>query len=110
VAWLYHRAGAEIRFGSDPHLHDFRYVVADDRMAVVGVPEGAGAQEATKRGYRIPSRGLSALLKKDFDGIWEGATAFEDQVRETISHTGMTLDALAREFQIDPADLKKITR
>jgi hypothetical protein len=109
VAWLYRRAGAEIRFGSDPHLHDFRYVVADERMAVIGVPEGTGAQEATKRGYRIPSRGLSALLKKDFDGIWEGATAFEDQVRETIAHTGMTLDALAREFHIDPGDLKKIT-
>jgi hypothetical protein len=110
VGWLYRRAGAEIRFGSDPHLHDFRYVVADDRMAVVGVPEGTGAQEATKRGYRIPSRGLSALLKTDFDGIWEGATPFGDQVRETISHTGMTLEALAREFHIDPGDLKKIDR
>ena len=110
VGWLYRRAGAEIRFGSDPHLHDFRYVVADGRMAVVGVPEGTGAQEATKRGYRIPSRGLSALLKTDFDGIWEGATPFGDQVRETISHTGMTLEALAREFQIDTGDLKKIDR
>jgi hypothetical protein len=109
VGWLYRRAGAEIRFGSDPHLHDFRYVVADESVAVIGIPEGTGAQEATKRGYRIPSRGLSALLKTDFDGIWEGGTSFEDQVRETISHTGMTLEALAREFHIDPGDLKKIS-
>jgi len=108
VAWLYRRAGADVRFGSDPHLHDFRYVVADDRMAVIGVPEGTGAQEATKRGYRIPSQGLSTLLKKDFEGNWESATPFEEQVRETIAHTGMTLEALSREFQIDPADLKKI--
>jgi len=108
VGWLYRRAGADVRFGSDPHLHDFRYVVADERMAVIGVPEGTGAQEATKRGYRIPSQGLSALLKKDFDENWESATPFEEQVRETIAHTGMTLETLSREFQIDPADLKKI--
>jgi hypothetical protein len=108
VGWLYRRAGAEVRFGSDPHLHDFRYIVADDRMAMIGIPEGTGAQEATKRGYRIPSQGLSALLKRDFDENWKGATAFEEQVQETIAHTGMTLETLSREFQIDPADLKKI--
>lgn len=109
VGWLYRRAGADIRFGSDPHLHDFRYVVADGKTVVIGIPEGDGAQEATKRGYRIPSHGLAALLKKSFDESWEAAIPFEDQVMETIKHTGMTVEALSREFQIDLDDLKKIT-
>ncbi len=105
VGWLYRRAGADIRFGSDPHLHDFRYVVADGKVAVIGIPEETGAQEATKRGFRIPSQGLSSLLKEDFEKSWENATHFLDQVKETLSHTGMTPETLAREFQIDIKDL-----
>ena len=105
VGWLYRRAGADIRFGSDPHLHDFRYIVADGKVAVIGIPEETGAQEATKRGFRIPSRGLSSLLKEDFEKSWESATHFSDQVKETISHTGMTPETLAREFRIDVEDL-----
>jgi hypothetical protein len=105
VGWLYRRAGADVRFGSDPHLHDFRYVVADGKVAVIGIPEETGAQEATKRGFRVPSQGLSSLLKEDFERSWENATHFSDQVKETISHTGMTPEALAREFKIDIEDL-----
>jgi len=107
VGWLYLRAGAEVRFGSDPHLHDFRYVVADEKVTVIGIPEGTGAQEATKRGFRIPSRGLSALLRKGFQDSWEGAVPFVDQVRETLAHTGMSPEALAREFHIDLEELKR---
>ena len=108
VGWLYRRAGAEIRFGSDPHLHDFRYVVADSTVSVIGIAEGTGAQEATKKGFRIPSQGLSTLLKKGFEESWEQAIPFEDQVRETIAHTGMTVETLSREFHIDKEDLRKI--
>ena len=108
VGWLYSRAGAEIRFGSDPHIHDFRYVVADSTVSVIGIAEGTGAQEATKKGFRIPSRGLSQLLRKVFEESWEKATPFEEQVRETIEHTGMSAETLSREFQIDVEDLKKI--
>jgi hypothetical protein len=109
VGWLYRRAGADVRFGSDPHLHDFRYVVADGKVAVLGIPEETGAQEATKRGFRIPSRGLSSLLKEDFEKSWESATHFSAQVKETLSHTGMTPETLAREFQIDVDDLSAHT-
>jgi hypothetical protein len=109
VGWLYRRAGADIRFGSDPHLHDFRYVVADGKVTVIGIPEETGAQEATKRGFRIPSQGLSSLLKEDFEKSWGNATHFSDQVKETISHTGMTPETLAREFKIDVADLSAPT-
>jgi hypothetical protein len=105
VGWLYQRAGADIRFGSDPHLHDFRYIVADGKVAVIGIPEETGAQEATKRGFRIPSQGLSSLLKEDFEKSWKSATHFSDQVKETLSHTGMTPETLAREFKIDVKDL-----
>ena len=109
VGWLYRRAGADVRFGSDPHLHDFRYVVADGKVAVLGIPEETGAQEATKRGFRIPSQGLSSLLKEDFEKSWESATQFSEQVKETLSHTGMTPETLAREFKIDVEDLSAHT-
>jgi hypothetical protein len=108
VGWLYRRAGADVRFGSDPHLHDFRYIVADGKVAVLGIPEETGAQEATKRGFKIPSLGLSSLLKEDFEKSWESAVDFSDQVKETISHTGMTPEALAREFRIDIDDLSAL--
>lgn len=109
VGWLYRRAGAEIRFGSDPDLHDFRYIVGDGETAVIGIPEGTGAQEATKRGFRIPSRGLSSLLQSSFEESWEAAATFEEQVRETIAHTGMTTETLSREFNIDLEELRRIT-
>ena len=55
IAFLYKKAGAEIRFGNCPIIYDLHYIVVDNRLAVIGLPESMGEKEATRKGYKIPS-------------------------------------------------------
>jgi hypothetical protein len=109
VGWLYSRAGAEVRYSACSLAHDFRYTVVDDKTALIGIPESTGEREATKKGYRIPSEGLAALLKKDFHACWQDTVSYEDYVRETLRGTGAAPGALGRELGIDEAELRRLS-
>ncbi|NOZ77437.1 MAG: hypothetical protein GXO65_07260 [Euryarchaeota archaeon] len=108
VGWLYTKAGAEVRYGTCSRAGDFRYTVVDGRLSIIGIPEVIGEKEATKKGYFIPSEGLSALLKSNFAACWQRSITYEDFVRETLAETGATPKTLAQEINIDPADLERI--
>jgi len=110
VGHLYTRAGAEVRYSTCALFHDIRYTVSDDRTVVVGIPEALGEKEATKKGYRIPSEGLSNILKEHFLTCWDSSTTFEEFVRETLRQTGSTPRLLARELGIDEDELEKLSR
>ena len=110
VGNLYKKAGAEIRYGSCPIIQDLRYIVLDGRLVVIGLPESTGEKEATKKGYRIPSEGLAAVLKEYFYRCWEKATSYDEYLREVIKQTGASLKTLAHELQIDEEELERLTR
>jgi hypothetical protein len=110
IGFLYKSAGAEIRYGSCPIIQDLRYIVLDDRLVVIGLPESTGEKEATRKGYRIPSEGLSAVLKEYFYRCWEKATSYDEYLREVIKQTGASLKTLAQELQIDEKELERLTR
>lgn len=104
----YRKAGAEIRYSTCAVVHDFRYIVVDDRIVVIGMPESTGEKEATRKGYRIPSEGLAAILKEYFDRCWQDNIGHEDYIREVIQQSGASRKVLAQELQISEEELEKI--
>lgn len=104
---LYTRAGAEVRFGSCPLLHDFRYTVVDHKLSIIGIPETTGEREATKKGYRIPSEGLSSVLMRHFYECWEGSMTYGDYLRQTLGQTGADPSMLAKELDLDVEDIER---
>ena len=110
IASLYSKAGAEIRFGSCPVVSDLRYIVVDNRLVVIGLPESIGEKEATRKGYKIPSEGLAAVLKEYFYRCWEKNMSYEEYLREVIKQTGASLKTLASELQVDEEEIERIAQ
>jgi hypothetical protein len=50
IGHLYTKAGAQVKYSSCAIVHDFRYIVVDDRIVVIGMPENIGEKEATRKG------------------------------------------------------------
>ncbi len=107
VGLQYMKAGAEIFFSSCLIVHNLRYVVVDEEIIVLGMPERTGEREATKKGYTIPSEGLAALLRDYFNDC-EDKTTLKDYLQEVLKQTGATLEHLAREFHLDSSDLNAL--
>jgi len=103
----YAKAGAEVRFSSCLMVHNIRYIVVDERIVVLGIPESVGEKEATKKGYAIPSEGLASVLRDNFSGC-DKQVSLKEYLHEVIEHSGATLEHLAREFHLDESDLKNL--
>ncbi|MCK4458952.1 MAG: hypothetical protein KAU52_04420 [Methanosarcinales archaeon] len=107
IGYLYSRAGAEVRYGIGAIASDIRYIIVDDRFVVIGIPESMGEKEATKKGYRIPSESLAAILKDQFYRCWEESMTYEKYVEEAIKQTGLSPKQLGRELQIDETEIER---
>lgn len=110
IGCLYSNAGAEIRYSSCPMLHDLRYMTVDGRVAIIGIPEGTGEKEATKKGYKIISEGLNNVLKEHFNACWATATPYPEYLKEVIRQTKASPRQLAAELKISEEDLQKFYR
>ncbi len=110
IGYLYKKAGAEVRYSICAIANNIRYIIADDRLVVIGIPESTGEKEATKKGYRIPSEGLAAILKDHFSRCWSESAIYEEYVKEIIRQTGVTLKQLGRELQIDEKELERLSK
>ncbi len=107
IGFQYRKAGAEIFFSRCLIVHNLRYIVVDEEIIVLGMPERTGEKEATKKGYTIPSEGLATILKNYFNSC-EDKTGLKDYLQEVLKHSGATLEHLAREFHLDQDDLKAL--
>ncbi len=107
IGYLYTKAGAEILYSSCLMVHNMRFIIVDEKIVVIGIPEIIGETEATKKGYRIPSEGLAMVLGNYFNTC-ERRTSFPDYIKEVMSQTGATLQHLAQEYKIDEEALKSL--
>jgi hypothetical protein len=107
VGYQYMKAGAEILFSSCLMVHNIRFTIIDDRTVVIGIPEITGEKEATRKGFRIPSEGLAMVLKNYFNSC-EKQTSFQDYLKEVIQQTGATPEHIAREFQIEAEEIRRL--
>lgn len=108
IGYLYAKAGAEVRYSVCAIANNIRYIVVDERVVVIGIPESVGEKEATRKGFRIPSEGLASILKDYFNSCWEQSISYEDYVREVIKQSGVTPKLLEKELQIDVKELERI--
>ena len=110
IGHLYEKAGAEVRYSMCAIANNIRYIIVDGTVAVIGMPENRGEKEATKKGFRIPSEGLSGILKDHFYRCWEESVPYELYVKEVIQQTGLTPKLLEKELQIDAEELEKLLK
>lgn len=103
----YAKAGAVVLFSSCLMVHTIRFSVVDEKIVVIGIPESEGEKEATKKGYKIPSKGLAIILK-DYFNTCDKQISLKEYLQEVILHTGATTEHLALEFHIDEDDLQKL--
>ena len=66
IGLQYMKAGAEVFFNSCLIVHNLRYIVVDEEIIVLGMPERTGRKEATKKGHTIRGAGcsLEGLLQR----------------------------------------------
>lgn len=107
VGLLYTKAGAEVRFSSCLMVHTIRYSIIDEKVVVLGIPESTGEEEATKKGFKIPSEELAMILKNYYNSC-EQQTTLKEYLQEIIAQTGATPEHLAREFHLDAGELKQL--
>jgi hypothetical protein len=108
IGYLYSRAGAEVRYSNCLLMNDNRYMVVDDELIIVGVPEAVGEKEPTRKGYSIPSRGMSRILREHFYNCWEHNIDYRTYLREVVSQTGGDPALLARELKIDEEEIRSV--
>lgn len=110
VGHIYTKAGAEVWYSNCLIVHNIRFIIVDERLIVIGIPESIGEKEATRKGYRIPSEGLAMILKGYFDQCEKQQTSYEDYAREVMRQTGTTPKLLARELHIDEEELERLAK
>ncbi len=84
VASKYREAGAELRYHPSLVVGDLRYMIVDDKFAVLGLPSTAGDNEPTREGYVIPSEGLAELLLQQFEERWSQAITYDDYLQDLL--------------------------
>ncbi len=110
IGYLYSKAGAEVRYSICAIANNIRFIIIDDKIAVIGIPESTGEKEATRKGFRIPSEGLSGILKDHFYRCWEASTPYEAFVKEIIQQTGLSPKLIGKELQIDERELETLLK
>ncbi|MBI4698463.1 MAG: hypothetical protein HY758_06010 [Nitrospirae bacterium] len=107
IGYLYTKAGAEVIYSSCLMVHNIRFIIVDENVVVIGIPESIGAKKKKKKGYRIPSEGLAMILKDYFEQC-EKHIGYVEFLKEVMHQTGTTPKLLARELQIDEEELEKL--
>jgi hypothetical protein len=91
MARSYKVAGAELRFHPGLVVSDARFVVADDRSVVIGVPDRTGGAQPTKKAHSIMSESIAHLFREKFESQWSSGDA------KTYSQYLLELVAKARQ-------------
>lgn len=83
---LYAKTGADIRFNPSVLISDARYMCADEKHVLVGVPDRTGRNEPTRKGYSIPSESVTRLFAKEFEDLWNSTESvkYEDYIKELV--------------------------
>jgi hypothetical protein len=107
IGHLYTKAGAEIKYSTCAIPFDLRYMIVDDCVVIVGIPEAVGEKEATKKGYRIPSEGVAGLFREHFLNCWDRAVDFEAYLKQVIRESRASAKQLSIELNIPEKDLER---
>ena len=107
MGYKYRLAGAEVRYAAGFVAHSLRYVVVDQSYVILATPQELGVNEATRKGYLLVSDELATILGSHFETHWEKAVSFKQYMSEVMNETALSVPELAKEMEVEPAELTK---
>jgi hypothetical protein len=105
MGYKYSSAGAEVRYATGFVAHSLRYVLVDKSSIIIATPQATGVNEATRKGYLFASDELNSIIDAHFETHWEKAISLKQYVSEVMNETALSLPELAKEMEIDLAEL-----
>jgi hypothetical protein len=115
MAKKYTSMGAQVKLHSALLISDARYMLVDDRMVLVGVPERKGRNEPTRKGYAIPSESVAHLFKAEFEAHWNSneAKTYSSYLSELVagarsSNPNISVDLIASNLGIEREDVDAV--
>lgn len=106
MGYRYAAVGAEVRYASCSMVHSMRYIVVDDALVVIGIPEVAGRSAATSKGHLLPSQSIASIFRNHFYPCWKNDLTLKDYLSEVLNQTGMSIHQLSHEINIDSQHLE----
>jgi len=113
----YKLSGAEVKFHPSLLISDMRYMLVDDRLVLVGVPERKGRNEPTRKGFTIPSESVAHLFKTQFEAEWSSkeAKGYQEYLGQLVtqarvSNPSVSVDLMAGNLGVDREDVEAVAR
>ena len=113
----YKLSGAEVEFHPSLLISDMRYMLVDDRLVLVGVPERKGRNEPTRKGFTIPSESVAHLFKTQFEAEWASkeAKGYQEYLGQLVaqarvSNPSVSVELVARNLGVDREDVEAVAR
>ncbi|MCP8303949.1 MAG: hypothetical protein H3Z50_00515 [archaeon] len=110
----YKSGGSDVMYNSSILVSDLRYMVVDGRVTVLGFPERSGAEEPTRKGYKIYSEGVSLMFKERFESLWESPSSIdydsylENTMKEAAANTpGISDELLASLLRLPIEEIRR---
>jgi len=115
MAKRYELSGAEVKFHPSLLVSDVRYMLVDDKLVLVGVPERKGRNEPTRKGFTIPSESVSHLFRTQFEAEWRSneARGYHEYLGQLVaqartSNPSVSADLVAGNLGVDREDVEAI--
>ncbi len=116
VGYRYTRAGAEVRYRKGIVVYDLRYLVADGRKIVIGLPKPEGEEEPTRKGYVLESMTLAKLLLESFESHWQApdSVGYDEYAAQVISemrkvNPGIADETIAGQLRIPVEEVRRLS-
>src|SRR3989454_6608321 len=94
-----------------------RYMLVDDKLVLVGVPERKGRNEPTRKGFTIPSESVAHLFKTQFEAEWSSkeAKGYQEYLGQLVtqarvSNPSVSVDLVAGDFGVGWGDVGGVSR
>lgn len=108
----YKLSGADVKFHPSLLVSDMRYMLVDERLVLLGVPERKGRNEPTRKGFTIPSESVAHLFKTQFETQWSSSDAkgYQQYLGELVataraSDPSVSVDLVAGNLGVDKEDV-----
>jgi hypothetical protein len=115
MARSYKMAGAELRFHPGLVVNDARFMIADDRSVIIGVPDRNGGDQPTKKAHNITSESVAHLFRERFESQWDSGEAktYSQYLLELVAKARETTPnvsarVIANNLKVDEADIEYV--
>ena len=117
MAKRYGLSGAEVRFHPSLLISDVRYMLVDNKLVLVGVPERKGKNEPTRKGFAIPSESVAHLFNSRFETDWASneAKSYQEYLGQLVaqarrSNPMVSTELVAGNLGVDREDVETVAR